>query len=91
MRTEDDKKEAPDSGAPNPSDKDRSDSPGEMVIDEEKHDDFPPSTPAQGAPPPSSGPSGYSYSYMKEGPGETPRLEPKPLLSEKYEPLSDED
>lgn len=90
MRTEDDKKEQlqaqqqqqqPDQ---QPQDKERSaDSPGEMVIDEEKHDDQPSPQPvvqqqqqqAQQA---------YGGQYAGDA-------QPKPLLSEQYEPLSDED
>lgn len=88
MRTEDDKKESQE--AQHSQDKDRSDSPGEMVIDEEKHDDFPQQNVQQNAPPPS-----FSYPYVsahKENSGDNSRnVEPKPLLSAQYEPLSDED
>ncbi|KAL1502524.1 hypothetical protein ABEB36_007656 [Hypothenemus hampei] len=83
MRTEDDKKELQDAHQ----DKDRSDSPGDMVIDEEKHE-------GDQHPQPSRTPqTGYPYAYVhKDGGNENMRNnEPKPLLSAQYEPLSDED
>lgn len=76
MRTEDDKKETHQSH-------DRSDSPGEMVIDEEKHEnEFQPQSQ-----------SGFTYNYVKDNStaNDNARNEPEPLLDSKYEPLSDED
>ncbi|KAF5285140.1 hypothetical protein FQA39_LY16829 [Lamprigera yunnana] len=80
MRTEDDKKEIQEHP-----DKERNDSPGEMVIDEEKHEnDF------QG-----QQPSGFAYPYVTHKSDNTANenrnTEPKPLLSAQYDPLSDED
>ncbi|XP_030747632.1 nuclear receptor corepressor 1 isoform X1 [Sitophilus oryzae] len=95
MRTEDDKKDIQDQHV---HEKDRSDSPGDMVIDEEKHEnDF--SNPQQDAQhqqtrPTHQQPQGaYSYSYVhKDNSNDSSRNnEPKPLLSAQYEPLSDED
>lgn len=86
MRTEDDKKEAPE--AQHVHEKDRSDSPGEMVIDEEKHEgEFGGQQAQQGS---------FPYSYVAHKDNSTANdssrnVEPKPLLSEQYEPLSDED
>ncbi|KAK4878659.1 hypothetical protein RN001_011165 [Aquatica leii] len=83
MRTEDDKKEVQES---HHTEKERNDSPGEMVIDEEKHEnDFP-----------SQQPTGFAYPYVTHKPDNTANdnsrnTEPKPLLSAQYEPLSDED
>lgn len=87
MRTEDDKKEPQEATTAHASEKDRSDSPGEMVIDEEKHEgEF------------GNQQGGYSssYPYVTHKDGNTANdssrnAEPKPLLSEQYEPLSDED
>lgn len=80
MRTEDDKKDEPQQHQ----DKERSaDSPGEMVIDEEKHD--------------GDKEQQFQFAYApKEGVATSGEVgarnaEPKPLLSEQYEPLSDED
>lgn len=83
MRTEDDKKEAPE--MQHPSEKDR-DSPGEMVIDEEKHEgEFGGQQQQQGSFP-------FAYVPHKDTANDGSRnVEPKPLLSEQYEPLSDED
>ncbi|XP_060534175.1 uncharacterized protein LOC132706710 [Cylas formicarius] len=80
MRTEEDKKEAQDVHAQHHhQDKERSDSPGDMVIDEEKHEnDYAQQQQQQQG--------GYAYSY--DG---ARNNEPKPLLSAQYEPLSDED
>lgn len=87
MRTEDDKKE-PQEGS-HSQEKERSDSPGEMVIDEEKHEnDF--SAQQQS----SQQQSSFSYSYVhKESTANdnSRNNEPKPLLSAQYEPLSDEE
>ncbi|KAJ8956379.1 hypothetical protein NQ318_015117 [Aromia moschata] len=80
MRTEDDKKESQEGGADA---KDRSDSPGEMVIDEEKHGGADAQQQQQGF---------YSFVHKDNAGGENARSnEPKPLLSAQYEPLSDED
>lgn len=84
MRTEDDKKDHQDGG---PLDKDRNDSPGEMVIDEDKHDgaEFQPQAGA------------FAYHNKPDVFGTANdsaaarNSEPKPLLSAQYEPLSDED
>lgn len=84
MRTEDDKKDTQE--AQHIQDKERNDSPGEMVIDEEKHEnEF--STQQQ---------SGFAYPYVAHKSDSTANdnsrnPEPKPLLSAQYEPLSDED
>lgn len=90
MRTEDDKKDAQEV-AQHSQDKDRSDSPGEMVIDEEKHEEY---APPQSQAPPTS----FPYPYVTAPPHKdstatdnTRNVEPKPLLSAQYEPLSDED
>ncbi|XP_076255294.1 nuclear receptor corepressor smrter isoform X3 [Rhynchophorus ferrugineus] len=98
MRTEDDKKDVQDAHVP---EKDRSDSPGEMVIDEEKHDnDFSNQQQqeqqhqqARAAQHPQPLQGAYSYSYVhKDTANDSSRSsEPKPLLSAQYEPLSDED
>lgn len=72
MRTEDDKKEVPEG-----QEKERSDSPGEMVIDEEKHEEVQ---------------QHFGFSYKENTANDSSRNnEPKPLLSAQYEPLSDED
>ncbi|XP_025835153.1 mediator of RNA polymerase II transcription subunit 15-like isoform X1 [Agrilus planipennis] len=89
MRTEDDKKEVQD--GVNMHDKDRSDSPGDMVIDEEKHE-----SEQQHQQPPTGAYGSYSYMTHKQsdnaGVNDAARnVEPKPLLSAQYEPLSDED
>lgn len=94
MRTEDDKKEAQDGHS---QEKDRSDSPGDMVIDEEKHEnEFGGAQQQQqgdGQRHPQAQGGGYHYSYVhKDGGNDSGRNnEPKPLLSAQYEPLSDED
>lgn len=86
MRTEDDKKDAT---AHHADSKERSDSPGEMVIDEEKHETEQQQQQQQQG--------GFSYTYVtqKENTASDNAsrsvCEPKPLLSEQYEPLSDED
>ncbi|KAK9751775.1 hypothetical protein QE152_g4752 [Popillia japonica] len=79
MRTEDDKKDTH-------SAHDRSDSPGEMVIDEEKHEN-------EFQPQPHQPQSGFTYNYVKDNStaNDNARNEPEPLLDSKYEPLSDED
>lgn len=89
MRTEDDKRDEKEQHG----DKERADSPGEMVIDEDKHEDF-----AQ-----QSQNFAYPYSALnvshpvpqvapqKETNNDSRNNEPKPLLSAQYEPLSDED
>lgn len=88
MRTEDDKKDSQE-GA-HSQEKDRSDSPGDMVIDEEKHEnEF--GAPQQGQPMQPQG-SFYSFVHKDSTANENSRNnEPKPLLSAQYEPLSDED
>nr|XP_023022666.1 uncharacterized protein LOC111510921 [Leptinotarsa decemlineata] len=89
MRTEDDKKDSQDCS--HPQDKDRSDSPGDMVIDEEKHEnDFGQQQQQQ---PTSQQQSGfYSFVHKDSTASDNSRNnEPKPLLSAQYEPLSDED
>lgn len=82
MRTEDDKKEGQDPQQ----EKDRSDSPGEMVIDEEKHDSAAEFSAQQ---------QQFNYPYVAHkdtnAADNARQVEPKPLLSEQYEPLSDED
>lgn len=86
MRTEDDKKDTQESS--HGAEKDRSDSPGDMVIDEEKHEDF------QQPPAPQPPPGSYSFQYVQQkdtGNDPNRNAEPKPLLSAQYEPLSDED
>lgn len=93
MRTEDDKKESQDT--PHGQDKDRSDSPGDMVIDEEKHDsDFPPSQPPQSQHQQQQPPAGF-YTFVHKDSATandgSRNNEPKPLLSAQYDPLSDED
>lgn len=99
MRTEDDKKDTQEQQS-HQQDKDRSDSPGEMVIDEEKHDDFSQSSSQQNQQQPQpqqpTGPPGFSYQYVSAPKDSTNdnamrNTEPKPLLSAQYEPLSDED
>ncbi|XP_066149114.1 uncharacterized protein Smr [Euwallacea fornicatus] len=86
MRTEDDKKDIQDAHA---QDKDRSDSPGDMVIDEEKHEnDFGSQQSADSQRHPQGG---YPYSYVHKENDSVRNNEPKPLLSAQYEPLSDED
>lgn len=93
MRTEGDKRDEKEGH----SEKDRSDSPGDMVIDEDKHDvEFTQQT------------SNFAYPYsalnVAHGVSQVPTEnksapsndssrpnEPKPLLSAQYEPLSDED
>ncbi|XP_063926302.1 nuclear receptor corepressor 1 isoform X4 [Zophobas morio] len=78
MRTEDDKKDAQES-----QEKERSDSPGEMVIDEEKHEEQQQQQ-QQGF--------GFPYVHKESTANDSSRSnEPKPLLSAQYEPLSDED
>lgn len=91
MRTEDDKKDIQDIS--HCQDKDRSDSPGDMVIDEEKHDnDFGPSQPQQSQH--QQPPSGF-YTFVHKDTASANdgarNNEPKPLLSAQYDPLSDED
>lgn len=89
MRTEDDKKEASaQDAAQHAQEKERSDSPGEMVIDEEKHESEQQQQQQQ---------SGFPFAYVTQQKDSTASenarsvVEPKPLLSEQYEPLSDED
>ncbi|XP_050513281.1 uncharacterized protein LOC114330824 isoform X1 [Diabrotica virgifera virgifera] len=85
MRTEDDNKKDLQEEA-HSQEKDLSDSPGEMVIDEEKHEnDFNQQQTSQH--------SGF-YSFVHKettASDNSQNNEPKPLLSSQYEPLSDED
>ncbi|CAG9833249.1 unnamed protein product [Diabrotica balteata] len=85
MRTEDDNKKDLQEEA-HSQEKDLSDSPGEMVIDEEKHEnDFNQQQTSQHG-------GFYSFVHKETTASETsPNNEPKPLLSSQYEPLSDED
>lgn len=92
MRTEDDKKDIQDNL--HGQEKDRSDSPGDMVIDEEKHDnDFGPSQPQQSQhqQPPSTGFYTFVHKDSTTANDNSRSNEPKPLLSAQYDPLSDED
>lgn len=101
MRTEDDKKDIQDQSHGH--DKDRSDSPGDMVIDEEKHDnDFgrtPPHNDFAQAPPqqsqhqqqPSAGFYAFVHKDNSTANDNSRNNEPQPLLSAQYDPLSDED
>ncbi|XP_056633843.1 uncharacterized protein LOC130443297 [Diorhabda sublineata] len=88
MRTEDDNKKDLQEGS-HSQEKERSDSPGDMVIDEEKHEnDF--NQPQQQVPQQQSG--FYSYVHKDTTAKDSSRNnEPKPLLSSQYDPLSDED
>lgn len=92
MRTEDDKRE---SKSPH-NDKDRSDSPGDMVIDEDKQD----FTQTSNFPYPYSALNVQSVSHVSSNDNKSAQNndtsnsrtnEPKPLLSAQYEQLSDED
>lgn len=90
MRTEDDKKDSQDIS--HGQEKDRSDSPGDMVIDEEKHDnEFGPSQPQQGQHQPSAGFYTFVHKDTATANDNSRNNEPKPLLSAQYDPLSDED
>lgn len=89
MRTEDDKKDSQEGG--HSQEKDRSDSPGDMVIDEEKHENEFGAQQQQGQPMQPQG-AFYSFVHKDSAANENSRNnEPKPLLSAQYEPLSDED
>ncbi|KAK9874310.1 hypothetical protein WA026_002662 [Henosepilachna vigintioctopunctata] len=87
MRTEDDKK---DNQEIRPNEKDRSDSPGDMVIDEEKNETEYQSTASQQ---PQNAYSSYPFVHkdISVNDPNSRSNEPKPLLSAQYEPLSDED
>lgn len=92
MRTEDDKKDSQDQS--HGQDKDRSDSPGDMVIDEEKHEnDFGPSQQQQSQhqQQPSSGFYTFVHKDTSTANDNSRNNEPQPLLSAQYDPLSDED
>lgn len=90
MRTEDDKKDNQETT--HGQEKDRSDSPGDMVIDEEKHDnDFVSSQPQQTQHQPPGGFYTFVHKDSSTANDNSRNNEPKPLLSAQYDPLSDED
>lgn len=92
MRTEDDKKDNQETS--HSQEKDRSDSPGDMVIDEEKHDnDFVSSQPQQSQHQQQSSTGFYTFVHKDSSTANdnSRNNEPKPLLSAQYDPLSDED
>ncbi|KAL3271042.1 hypothetical protein HHI36_021542 [Cryptolaemus montrouzieri] len=88
MRTEDDKKENQEN---HPTDKDRSDSPGDMVIDEDKNDEYQTSTSQHQQQQNAYSSYPFVHKDISVNDSGSRSNEPKPLLSAQYEPLSDED